>query len=640
MGRSDKVLLTDIEQHLVAHREELAGQFHAALRATVFSNRPSIRPSSLKQIAAEEAEGFFTFLQGGATSEIQAGGAKRAREGIGEAGVLRMGSALRRFCIAHLEDGLQQGGLETAEAYANDFLMGFAQGREAIILEEQELTRAALQNALGRYTLRLQTASEVSRAVSFTLDLGELLPRMVELVRERFALYYVGIFLLDEIGRYVVLRAGTGEAGREMLAAGHKLELGGQSMIGQCVAARKARIALDVGQEAVRFDNPVLPQTRSEMALPLVSRGEAIGALTIQSAEASAFSIEDITLFQTVADQLANAIQNARLFEQSHLALLRTTALYQANRSVTTFESLPEVFQQIADGVAEALPADRALMIAFDLDAGEVTCYARGGPGAERAPRVPFEDLSVGLSGWVLRELKSALSPKGIPDPREGPVVQKQRIANQAGAIIVVPVLYRGELLGTLTAVNLLSQPDFTEADVSLMEAMANQAATAIQNARLFEQTQTALLRTETLYQANRSVMTFESLPEVLQQITDGVAEALPADRVLMLTFDLEARQVTHYAYGGVGAEKLGPASFESFEGGLSGWVLRELKPAFSPKGYLDPRESPVAQQGRIDTDVGSVIVAPLLYRGEVLGTLTAINSLTQPDFAEEDVTL
>jgi len=640
MGRFDKILLTDIEQHLVAHREELAGQFHVALRATVFSHRPSIRPSSLKQIAAEEAEGFFNFLQGGETSEVQAQGAQRAREGIGEAGVLRMGSALRRFCIAHLEAGWQQGGLETAEAYANDFLVGFAQGREAIILEEQELTRAALQNALGRYTLRLQTASEVSRAVSFTLDLGELLPRMVELVRERFALYYVGIFLLDEIGRYAVLRAGTGEAGREMLAAGHKLELGGQSMIGQCVAERQARIALDVGQEAVRFDNPVLSQTRSEMALPLVSRGEAIGAVTIQSAEASAFSTEDITLFQTVADQLANAIQNARLFEQSHLALLRTTALYQANRSVTTFESLPEVFQQITDGVAEALPADRVLMIAFDLDAGEVTNYARGGPGAERAPRVPFEDLSVGLSGWVLRELKPALSPKTVPDPREGPEVQKQRIANRAGAIIVVPVLYRGEVLGTLTAVNLLTQPDFTEEDVSLMEAMANQAATAIQNARLFGQTQAALLRTETLYQANRLVTTFESLPEVFQQITDGVAEALPADRVLLLTFDLEARQVTHYARGGPGAERAPRVSFEDLSGGLSGWVLRELKPALAPKGVPDPREGPKAQKQRIANQAGAMIVVPVLYREELLGTLTAVNLLTQPDFTEEDVSL
>lgn len=532
MGRSDKVLLTDIEQHLVAHREELAGQFHAALRATVFSHRPSIRPSSLKQVAAEEAEGFFNFLQGGETSEIRAGGAKRAREGIGEAGVLRMASALRRFCIAHLEDGLQPGGLETAESYANDFLVGFARGREATILEEQELTRAALQSALSRYTLRLQTAAEVSRAVSFTLDLGELLPQIVELVRERFALYYVGIFLSDEMERYAVLRAGTGEAGREMLEAGHKLEIGGQSMIGQCVFERGARIALDVGQEAVRFDNPVLPQTRSEMALPLVSRGKAVGAVTIQSDEAAAFSTEDITLFQTVADQLANAIQNASLFEQTQVALLRTETLYQANRLVMTFESLLEVLQQITDGVAEALPADRVLLFTFDLEARQVTHYAYGGAGAEKLGPASFKDFEGGLSGWVLRELKPAFSPKGVLDPRESPGAQQGRIDHDVGSVIVTPLLYRGEILGTLTAINSCTRPDFTEEDVSLMEALANQAATAIQNARLFEQNQQSLKEAEVrahqlqaAAEVSRAASSTLEMNELLQQAVTLIRE-------------------------------------------------------------------------------------------------------------------
>jgi PAS domain S-box-containing protein len=181
--------------------------------------------------------------------------------------------------------------------------------------EAARMERERLLTDLERRALQLQTAAEVSRAASSILDLDELLSQTVELIRDHFALYYVGLFLMDDAGRYAVLRAGTGEAGRQMLEAGHRLESGGASMIGWCTANAQARIAQHVGEEAARFDNPLLPETRSELALPLISRGQAIGALTIQSGEEAAFSEEDIAVLQTMADQVATAIANARLYK-------------------------------------------------------------------------------------------------------------------------------------------------------------------------------------------------------------------------------------------------------------------------------------------------------------------------------------
>jgi PAS domain S-box-containing protein len=177
--------------------------------------------------------------------------------------------------------------------------------------------RERLLTDLERRSAQLQTAAEVSHAASGTLDLNKLIQQVVGLARERFDLYYAGLFLVDETSKWAVLRAGTGEAGEKMLAQGHKLGIGGTSMVGWCVANKQARIALDVGEEAVRFDNPLLPATRSELALPLVSRDQAIGALTIQSTHEAAFSEEDISVLQTMADQLANAIANARLYDQA-----------------------------------------------------------------------------------------------------------------------------------------------------------------------------------------------------------------------------------------------------------------------------------------------------------------------------------
>ncbi len=181
---------------------------------------------------------------------------------------------------------------------------------------------------MERRAQRLFAAAEVSRVATAITDLEELLPRAVNLIRERFDLYYAGIFLVDEKRQWAILRAGTGEAGRKMLEAGHRLRVGGQSMIGACVATGEARIALDVGREAVRFNNPLLPLTRSEMALPLRSGGEIIGAMTIQSTEEAAFSQEDIAILQTMADQLANAIQVSRLLRSTERNLEQLQAAY------------------------------------------------------------------------------------------------------------------------------------------------------------------------------------------------------------------------------------------------------------------------------------------------------------------------
>jgi PAS domain S-box-containing protein len=173
-----------------------------------------------------------------------------------------------------------------------------------------------LVGIMTKRTIQLQTAAEISRAVSSILDIDKLLSNVVDLIRNHFDYYYVGIFLLDESKTMAVLSAATGEMGRQMILNGHRLQVGDSSMIGWCIAHRQPRIALDVGEDAVRFKNPHLPLTRSEMALPLITRGTVIGAMTIQSAFAASFSRVDLTALQTMADQIANAIDNARLFAE------------------------------------------------------------------------------------------------------------------------------------------------------------------------------------------------------------------------------------------------------------------------------------------------------------------------------------
>lgn len=171
-----------------------------------------------------------------------------------------------------------------------------------------------LVNGMTKRTIQLQTAAEIARAATSILDINELLPNIVELIRNQFEYHYVGIFLMDELNSWAVLRAATGEMGTKMIETGHQLKAEDSSMIGWSITHKEARIALDVGEDAVRFINPLLPLTRSEMALPLITHGEVIGAMTIQSEKPAAFSRVDITALQAMADLVANAIENARLF--------------------------------------------------------------------------------------------------------------------------------------------------------------------------------------------------------------------------------------------------------------------------------------------------------------------------------------
>lgn len=188
----------------------------------------------------------------------------------------------------------------------------------------------------------LMAAADVGKGVTSILDLDELLYKMVDIICDAYGFYYAGVFLLDETGEWAVLHAGRGEAGAAMVAEGHKLRIGGHSMIGAAIAERRARIALDVGEEAVFFKNPHLPMTRSEMALPLVvgtgAQAHVIGAVTVQSEQEAAFSEEDISSLQAMADQLAVALHNAHLLrelEEAHAELVRTKT-FEAVATATT----------------------------------------------------------------------------------------------------------------------------------------------------------------------------------------------------------------------------------------------------------------------------------------------------------------
>ena len=195
--------------------------------------------------------------------------------------------------------------------------------RNKYLLQQNERMFAMLER---RHRL-LETAARVGQLVTSILDLDDLLKYTVEIICSEFNFYYSGIFLLSNDGKWAVLRAGYGVAGRKMMEQNHRLPVDDHSMIGRAILKQQAQIASDVTGEASRFNNPFLPDTRSEMALPLIAKSEALGALTVQSDKINAFTEEDITSLQVMADHIAIALSNAQLLDKLTVAneeLLRT----------------------------------------------------------------------------------------------------------------------------------------------------------------------------------------------------------------------------------------------------------------------------------------------------------------------------
>lgn len=197
-----------------------------------------------------------------------------------------------------------------------------------VLLSELSSERATLEQriqdrtlSLDKRTAQLRAVAEAGKSITSFRNLSELLQQTTQLIHKNFGYYHVGIFLLDERREYAVLAASNSEGGRRMLEHQHQLKVGEEGIVGFVTQHAEARIALDVGADAVFFNNPDLPDTRSEMALPLVVGGQVLGALDVQSTEPQAFTDDDISTLQILAEQIAVGIQNANLFSETEKAL-------------------------------------------------------------------------------------------------------------------------------------------------------------------------------------------------------------------------------------------------------------------------------------------------------------------------------
>jgi GAF domain-containing protein/HAMP domain-containing protein len=338
---------------------------------------------------------------------------------------------------------------------------------------------------LERRSSYLEASAEVSQAATSILDTEQLIQEVVRLIRQRFDLYYVGLFLTDETGTNAVLHAGTGEAGQRMLARQHQVKIGA-GMIGWSIAHGEARIALDVGEDAVRLTTAELPETRSEAALPLRVRGQVLGALTVQSDEPAAFDEDIIVVLQTMADQIAVALDNARLFTESQEAVSAVRRAY-----------------------GDLSRADWTQLLRSQADIG----YRSNRLGTSKA------DI------WR-PEMEQAL--------KKGQIVHGNGAATEDRIPVAVPIKIRGTVIGVLDTYKTQDEGEWTPDELEILEELAEQLGIALDSARLFERTQRRAQQEQMIAEITARIRSSMDPETILQTAVRELGSALGSDRTFI----------------------------------------------------------------------------------------------------------
>ena len=334
----------------------------------------------------------------------------------------------------------------------------------------------------------LQAISEISRIISTEQRLETLLALITRLVSERFDFYHVGVFLIDSAQQFAVLQAANSEGGQRMLERGHKLEIGHTGIVGNVAQTGNPRIALDVGADAVYFDNPHLTNTRSEMALPLNLRGQTIGVLDVQSLKPAAFSESDANTLGILADHIAITIDNANLFTQSQQALNELQSLYR------------------------------------QYQAQEWDAFTK------RETKIGYHQLSVG--GKLLDQPVKSDEIEEVLEKGEIRVINAE--SGKFESSVVIPVKLRGQVIGVLRIKPPRANRTWNQDEINLMNAISDRLALALDNARLLQESQRRAAKEQKIGDVTSKIGASINMRSVLQTAVEELGRALPGSEVVI----------------------------------------------------------------------------------------------------------
>jgi GAF domain-containing protein len=384
-------------------------------------------------------------------------------------GVFIIAIVLIYLMITNLQNALRRSRLTTQElSISNRELSDLRVELEQRVEERtSELKKRALQ---------LEAVSSVARTIALMQNVDTLLPAITKLISQQFGFYHVGIFLLDDHQKNAILRASNSEGGQQMLNRQHSLPVNLHSIVGYSISRAEPRIALDVGVDSVYFNNPDLPETRSEISLPLRVAGRVIGALDVQSQETEAFAQEDVNLLTTLADQVAIAIENARLFSEGQEALEESKVMFEkyTQQEWTNF-------------------ARQAKQTGFVFDGKQV--YPLGNQEKRESMKAAAKTDTLSLE--------------------------------KESASIAIPIRLRGQTIGVLDVRSKRGQRQWKQDEITMLEAAAERAALALETARLVDSAQRRAARERAIGDISAKIGAVSNLESILQTAVEELGRKI-----------------------------------------------------------------------------------------------------------------
>jgi GAF domain-containing protein len=371
--------------------------------------------------------------------------------------------------------------------------------------------------------LQFEIAAQISRDISSSLDLDELLKKGVDLIRSRFNYYHAGVFLKDTAGEFVVIREATGEAGAQMKRAGHKLGVGSKSIVGYVAGNGELLVVNDTTRDATYYPNPLLPETRGEAAIPLKLADRIVGVLDVQSKEPYSFAEDSLRTLQILADQLAIAVVNTELFAETQEHLAQHRLLHHITTTAASGTTLNEALQSAVNGLQVTLGGDRVSILLADRD--KKTLEVKAAVGYADTVFDLHIPMGSGISGWAAAHRRTL---------RVGNVQQDTRYIEgspNTRSEMAIPLIYRSEILGIL---NVESEQlnAYAENDEELLGTLGGSLAAIIANARLLEQIRAQAERERFLFEISDKIRRTTDMQTIIATTASELTRAFGANRV------------------------------------------------------------------------------------------------------------
>lgn len=464
---------------------------------------------------------------------------------------------------------------------------------------------------------RLLAVAEIARDATARRSINELLQLAVNLIQERLDFYHVAIYLLEEASGYAILRAVASPAGPNLLAQGHRLQVGGQSMIGFVAETGLPRISEDVATDQMYFKNPLLAETRSEISLPLKVIERIIGVLDVQSRVENDFDFEDVRTLQTMADQLAIALENAQLFEDDQRKLRELGVLNEVATACAQIDHEDLLIEQVTQIIGQAIYTHNFGILLMNADRKLILKHPSYRMRIhEQAESYPSD---AGIVGKVLRQGRPVLLADVSQDP------DYLNIDPDIKSELCVPIIIGGTAMGVINTEN--SEPNaFTTADEQLLTTVAGTLGSALQRIRIHATERRRHAELEAVRQAALQFTSTLELDTLLKVILNQTLQLTTADNAHLFFYD-----GVRLTFGAALFRETGfheKPLFEPRQDGLSYTVARSgqrivIQDMRSHQMYADKNWE------------GSIIGIPLRLGDQVLGVMNV--ACNQPQAFSED---